>query len=457
MSAPEAPRLWAMPAAPPTDTPASPPTTRSLAPDLARGFMLLLIAVANSAWYLWGHTGSLTSQHPTDGTQLDRTARAIMSITVDGRILPLFAFLFGYGMVQFARSRSARGIQPVDIKRMLRRRHLALLLLGFLHALLLFGGDILGAYGVLGLILMLAFEATNRTLRIVFWALVAYALVSGIIGMISLWQLETAGLDLAAMPAGMEFTLADLQSGLGNYLIAMGVRVGFWLISTPTLIFTGVAPAAILLGWLFARHGVLEHPERWRPQLTRLAVGGIAVGWLTGIPVALEHLGRPLLSPALSLGYMSINYAGGTAAGIGYAAAVALLAARIRARPGPVAQTIAAVGKRSLTFYLFQSLLFAPLLAAWGLGLGSRINTTGAVLMSLGIWALSLLVAAVLESRSVRGPMEVVLRRLTYVPQDRLTPARSPWHHPPQGNNRMSGSLGQQVDDPHRMTRPPTE
>lgn len=416
--------------------------------------MLLLIAMANSGWYLWGHPSNLTSAHPTDGTGLDRVLRAIMAIAVDGRILPLFAFLFGYGMVQFARSRSARGLHPVHIKRMLRRRHLGMLLLGFLHALLLFAGDILGAYAVLGLILMLAFEATNRTLRIIVWVLVGYAAVSGVTGMLTLGQLSASGFDVTGADSGFDFSMNYFFSGIDHFAIAMAARVVMWLVTSPGLIFTGTIPAAIILGWLFARHAVLEQPERWRPQLTKLAIGGIAVGWLFGVPVALDHLGHPIMSEAVALGYLTLNYVGGVAAGLGYAAAIALIAARYRpphpapegstgaARsPGPVVRALAAVGKRSLTFYLMQSLIFAPLLSAWGFGLGSRINTTVALLIALGIWLLSVLLAALLEAKGLRGPMEVVLRRLTYLPDDKLTLPAPP---PPPAAHRPAPS------PPHR-------
>jgi|LSQX01.3.fsa_nt_gb uncharacterized membrane protein YeiB len=408
--------------------------------------MLLLIAMANVSWFLWGHPGSFNSAHPTDGTTVDRVLRAFMGIAVDGRILPLFAFLFGYGMVQFARGRTARGVPPGDIKRMLRRRHLAMILLGFLHALLLFGGDILGAYGVLGLILMLAFEAKNKTLRIFFWLLIGYAVVSGVGGMVTMWQLESSGFDVTGAEAGFEFALADLFAGISNYGIAMAVRVGMWLVTSPMLIFTGVIPAAIIVGWLAARHGVLEQPERWRPLLTKVAIGGITLGWLSGIPVASAHLGHSLMPESLMMGYLTLNYVGGTAAGLGYAAVIALFTIRFRptdpaaatARtPGPVVRSLAAVGKRSLTFYLFQALIFAPLLAAWGFGLGERINTTGALLISLGVWLLSILIATILEARGLRGPMEVVLRRLTYLPESRLTPPGPP---PPHGPHRLPPS-----------------
>ena len=51
-------------AAPHSCDPSPPPlprdqvSTRSLAPDIARGLMLALIAIANVAWFLWGHEGA---------------------------------------------------------------------------------------------------------------------------------------------------------------------------------------------------------------------------------------------------------------------------------------------------------------------------------------------------------------------------------------------------------------
>ncbi|WP_341856357.1 hypothetical protein [Brachybacterium sp. GPGPB12] len=104
---------------------------RSLAPDVARGLMLALIAVANVSWYLWRSTESVggTPHLPADGP-LDTIAQAVMTIAVDHRAMPLFAFLFGYGMVQFYRSRIDRGLAPGAVRTMMRRRHWAMPLLG---------------------------------------------------------------------------------------------------------------------------------------------------------------------------------------------------------------------------------------------------------------------------------------------------------------------------------------
>ncbi|MGO2360963.1 MAG: DUF418 domain-containing protein, partial [Brachybacterium tyrofermentans] len=84
------------------------------------------------------------------------------------------------------------------------------------------------------------------------------------------------------------------------------------------------------------------------------------------------------------------------------------------ARTGGLVRALSAVGQRSLTFYLLQSLLLAPLMADWGLGLGVHLSTAGAVGIALLVWLLSLPLAAWMDSRSVRGPAEMLLRRLTY-------------------------------------------
>ena len=81
-------------------------------------------------------------------------------------------------------------------------------------------------------------------------------------------------------------------------------------------------------------------------------------------------------------------------------------------------RALSAVGQRSLTFYLFQSLLLAPLLAAWGLGLSPYLSTASAVGIAFAVWLLSLPIAAWMDSRGMRGPAEALLRRLTYGTRD---------------------------------------
>jgi len=75
--------------------------------------------------------------------------------------------------------------------------------------------------------------------------------------------------------------------------------------------------------------------------------------------------------------------------GLGYAALFGLIAAAL-ARRGPtvgaVTTAVTAVGKRSLSSYLAQSVIFTPLLCAWGLGLGAVLGSAGVAALAIGVW-----------------------------------------------------------------------
>jgi uncharacterized protein len=84
---------------------ALPTSARAVAPDLARGAMLLMIALANVHLYLQGTPG--LRGYPADLGLADQVVTFLQLVLVDGRAYPLFALLVGYGAVQSARRRDA--------------------------------------------------------------------------------------------------------------------------------------------------------------------------------------------------------------------------------------------------------------------------------------------------------------------------------------------------------------
>ncbi|MGH8878335.1 MAG: DUF418 domain-containing protein, partial [Stackebrandtia sp.] len=76
-----------------------PDAERSPAPDLARGFALVLVALANSAIYLYGREYG-ARQHIIEHDPLDRAIGFANTVVAEGRGYPLFAALFGYGIVR---------------------------------------------------------------------------------------------------------------------------------------------------------------------------------------------------------------------------------------------------------------------------------------------------------------------------------------------------------------------
>src|SRR5690606_5211345 len=115
------------------------------------------IVVANAPFYLWGQPSGLTSAHPPGATGLDLVWQTISLIMLDGPSYPTLAFLFGYGIWQLYRRQAELGVYHATARRLLRKRHLWMIAFGAVHALLLWMGDVVGAYGLAGLVLAAIF------------------------------------------------------------------------------------------------------------------------------------------------------------------------------------------------------------------------------------------------------------------------------------------------------------
>ena len=367
---------------------------RSLAPDLARGSVLLFIALANVAGYYYGRPLE-PGLRPVGGSWLDDALDVLVTAAVDRRSYPMFALLFGYGMVQLSRRQATSGASWPAVRRVLLRRNGLLVLLGAVHAALLFDGDVLGVYGGTGLVIALLLLRRSRA-----------ALVAWTAGTLVVLALVT-GLSEAVAPAVTE--------GQPDYLLSVGERIVSWTLSVVLLTVLLALLGPMLIGVLMARAELLDRPWEHLTALRRTAAVGVPVGLLGGLPFALTvggywDPGTPVTS-AVSV----LHTATGVAAGVGYVALFGLWAARLRQQPRTRAvAALAATGERSLTCYLWQSLLLAPLLSAWGLGLGDDLGTTTAYALAVAVWASSVLVAVALSRAGRNGPAEALLRRLAY-------------------------------------------
>ncbi|WP_199818973.1 DUF418 domain-containing protein [Streptomyces sp. NRRL B-1347] len=403
---------------------------RALAPDVARGLMLLLIALSNTAFHLWRSERGPSGWQPVDGSWLDHGVQFTMITTLDLRIYPLFAFLFGYGMTQLYLRQTGQGADGRAAMGVLRRRSLWMVVIGLCHATLLMAGDIIGYYGVLSLFLGWIFvRRSDRALKWWIWIGVAQTLLFALAPVVAaLLRGDLGSMGDAGAEAGYLAYGADEES----WLTAAGTRVmtGLFVTSAGLLSLVGGGYLVFLLGFWAARRRILEEPGRHLPLLRRTAVIGVAVGWLGALPAALAHVGAvrvPDDAQSEEGVLRVVQEVTGTAGGIGYVAAIALFVAWWTDRPArrgtTVVTAVAAVGKRSMSCYLTHSLLFAPLLAAWGLGLGAHLSSATMVLVATAVWLVTVAGAYALEKAGRRGPAEALLRRLAY--GARTAPART--------------------------------
>jgi uncharacterized protein len=115
---------------------------RIVALDVIRGFALCGILVANVQPI--AHVGD----QPVSGVEAD----AWMGLLVEQRFFPIFSLLFGVGFSLLLDSAAARAARPRVV---LVRRLVALFVIGLAHFVLLWHGDILSTYAVVGLLILL--------------------------------------------------------------------------------------------------------------------------------------------------------------------------------------------------------------------------------------------------------------------------------------------------------------
>src|SRR5690606_19355021 len=378
---------------------------RALAPDLARGAMLLVIAVANAAGLFLGTTPGLEPN--PEG--VERLFNLLMTVLVHARGYPLFALMFGYGVVQLARRQEAKTGSPAAARAVLVRRNIWLLLFGSVHAALLYAGDVLGAYGVAGTVFtLLLLHRSDRVYRIVLWYWGLSTVYIAVLFALSARGLAAGG-ERAPLPL-----LTSAADTAPDYFSSVVARMSEWPMHT--LYMSGFV-LVIWLGAWAARRRILEEPAKHVRLLCTAAVVGVAISIAGGLPMGLYAAGW-LDADAGTAGLLKQLYqASGMFAGVGYAALFGLAALALEGRRrGVVLQALTALGQRSLSGYLFQTVAWLVLVAPYLLALGERSSSPALTSLgcSIAVWLITVAGAYAMQRRSMRGPAEVVLRRLTY-------------------------------------------
>lgn len=383
---------------------------RILAPDLARGAMLLLIALANAAGVF---LASVPGVDPTPHG-LERLWNVLLVLFVHARALPLFAMMVGYGLVQFARHQDEAGRPPRTVRTLLLRRNAWLFLFGLAHGLLLYSGDVLGAYGLIGIVFTLVLlRRGDRVHRLAPAYLLLAAAFVLVLGALVVRGLAGGTGDPVGVPTGDFPSVTET-----SYLASLAARGAEWPATVLTML------PMILWIWIgawAARRRLLDEPATHRRLLRRAALVGLTVAVLGGLPMGLLA-GGFLHVDADTAGYVKLLYeSAGLFGGIGYAALFGLLALRVSAWPAgsrrhlPIT-ALAALGRRSLSGYLVQSVAWLVLASPFALALGDRLGSPLFVAAGCAVlvWLGTLVGAYLMHVRGRRGPAEVLLRRLAY-------------------------------------------
>ena len=141
--------------------------------DVLRGFALFGIFMVNMQFFALPFAEFVAPKAFDDGPVTERLAWAFVKFLFEYKFISLFSLLFGVGLViQMARAEArGRRFAPVFLRRLV-----VLALMGLVHGLLLWYGDILFIYACVGTILLLCRRARAKYLLIAAGAIVALVL-----------------------------------------------------------------------------------------------------------------------------------------------------------------------------------------------------------------------------------------------------------------------------------------
>ena len=391
------------------DASALPVRERIQALDVLRGVAVAGILFANVLTFF-----GLTFMPPDRVAALptaaaDRVAVFLEHVLVEGKFYSIFSLLFGIGF-GLQLSRGGDAVLP-RFKRRLR----ILLAIGAIHAFLIWAGDILMLYALLGFTMPWFARKPNRAL--LRWTVILLAVPTTLyVVALTLWMLGGSGSAPTAPSAGLppkilKFFEAIGTGGLKDAFIGNLVFLaGRWGDLFATVRFPKVL-AMFVLGLWTVRTGIALSPSDHRATLARWRL----LGWSVGLPAniiaawAFQHWSYlpPSVGGLLGTAMQGIGI---PMLALGYASTVALLVVDGRR----FITVFAPVGRMALTNYLMHSIICVVLAYGFGFGLWWRVGASTTMAIAAAIVVVQVPLSAWWLSRYRFGPVEWIWRRLTY-------------------------------------------
>ncbi len=388
--------------------------------DVIRGFALFGVLIANlTVVTFYGTTREMLLEMPTGDYEL--LAASLLRYFVRGKFIFLFSLLFGLGLALQMERAAARGKALGSIY---LRRLAVLLMIGVVHGVFLWWGDILHIYALAGFVLFLLRYRSDRFLLIcgsllailpmtIFWCLPAIQAQLGVDATAGASPRSTLVAErIAALTDGGY--AAVIQDNLQNYL-----RNHYrWLIVTIAFYAAGV----FMLGFVVGRRRLLQEAPRHRKTFQRLLRWGLLIGLPGGLLYTFARtvdVASPWAVPFRLPIQVSL-----LALGVAYLASIVLLYQRPWARP--TLSLLAPVGRMALSNYLAHSVCYVLLFSGIGLGLVGKIGNVLGVLIAITIFLAQIVVSQLWFGRFRFGPAEWLWRKLTYGSRPRFVSSEEP-------------------------------
>lgn len=389
------------------------PSERYAILDILRGLALLGIVLANFPEFgLYTFLKSDAAAAMPTATA-DHAARFLQYLFIDGKFYTMFSLLFGIGFSLIIANAAKRG---ADGFRIFYRRMIVLLLIGFVHLMFLWSGDILMLYALLGMLLPLFRNVSDKALLT--WSAVCLLLPVGV----------DAAVELSGVYPSAR--VVELQQ---YYCAKYGITDGnfaYWLRDAKDYgeVFEFLIQGALvriqefidgnryfrvmglfLLGFYIGRNRLYAGLENRRRLLKQIATYGFAFG----LPLSFVYAWSCINAHPWGLTVHSVLYTVSVfPLGFAYVAATCLL--YLRHPEAGAFKFLAAPGRMALTNYIGQSLWGMVLFYGIGLGFGADTGLIYILFAATCVFFVEALFSYVWLIKFRFGPLEWIWRMLTY-------------------------------------------
>lgn len=343
-------------------------------------------------------------------------------VLVDGKMRGLFTLLFGAGLYLFMERTWARG----GTRWLQMWRLFILMLFGMVHFYLIWFGDILFYYAVIGFLVV---TCLRWSIRAQLWAgLIGY--LFGVLFYVAFMSLPYLATDTDLGDPGAPFeevranSLASQEGQLADgaveaTLIQSGDYAGFIAHRfanhafdplTNTVLFGFETLPLMLLGVALYRLGFFSGAFSAR-KMSLWGWVGLSLGALGHLAIGLFVRDGGFTFYATLAAFVGWSPLPRLLMVLGLAA---LLVAYSPAWTGWLAERVRAAGRAAFTNYLGTSIVMLFVMHGWGLGLFGELNRPQLYLLTVAMWMLMLAWSKPWLERFRYGPLEWLWRCMTY-------------------------------------------
>lgn len=371
--------------------------------DVIRGFALFGVLWMN----LFEHRGLVVPYDSLDHlptAKFDHWIGFVSQWLMQGKAQALFSLLFGFGFANIMSRLEARGAPKI----IFLRRIAILLVFGLIDIFLLWIGDILAAYAVMGFFLYFTRNWSTRALLLVGLPVAVLGTPLLILATQLIWNGEMWWIALWDQGAEIRSRLF-VQSDYPAYVAELwrGTWVEWW--TTPAVLaYLAQIFGRFLLGsWLF-RQGWLFDVGVNRQLFFRVAKFALPAGLvLAGVSTAISWFE---MQPAWT--GRTIEQFATLVLACGYGSAIALL--QLAGRFGILFAGFRAVGRMALTNYIAQSLFYIFVIYGFGFGLLPWLGATLSLALAIAFFGVQMVFSKWWLTHFRFGPLEWLWRCLTY-------------------------------------------